>query len=228
MKSVMIAAMESGAGKTIFTCGLIRALMERGFSVCPFKTGPDYIDPMYLKAAAGVPCRNLDVFLQGEKGVRNSFERSRESHDGDPERSVCVIESAMGYYDGLGGTDEASAYHVAHFLDTPVILLVKPEKNSLTLAAKIKGMLDFRPESGIKAVVLTRCTKKRYESLKPVIEKECAVKVAGFLPPMDEAILPSRHLGLITADETDDLKHRFEILKKAMEENVDVHYICSL
>ncbi len=63
MKSIMIAAMESGVGKTIFTCGLIRALMERDFVVQPFKTGPNYNDPMYLNAAAGVPCRNLDAFF---------------------------------------------------------------------------------------------------------------------------------------------------------------------
>ena len=69
---------------------------------------------------------------------------------------------------------------------------------------------------------------KRYENLNPLIERECGIRVAGFMPPMDEAKISSRHLGLVTADETDDLEHRFDAIKKAVEENVDVHYICSL
>ena len=220
MKGVMIAAMGSGSGKTIFTCGLIRAMSDRGIQVIPFKCGPDYIDPMYLKAAAKSPCRNLDVFLQTESGVRDTI---KNAGDG-----FAVIEAAMGYYDGLNGTDESSAYHVARLLDVPVILLVKPGKNSLTLAAEISGIINFRPDSHIVAVVFTDCSEKRYESLKSVIERECSIPVLGFLPHIREASLPSRHLGLFTAAETDDLEHRFEIIKKAMEEKVDVHYICSL
>ncbi|MCR5098411.1 MAG: hypothetical protein K6B14_05635 [Lachnospiraceae bacterium] len=219
MKKVMIAAMESGCGKTIFTCGLIRTVMDLGYEVSSFKCGPDYIDPMYLKAAAGRPCRNLDVFLQKEAGVKKTFEKSE---------GFAVVEAAMGYYDGLGGSDEASAYHVARLLDIPVILLVRPGKNSVTLAAQIKGLLSFREDNGIRAVVLTGCRRERYESLKPVIEDECGIKVAGYLSRMEEAVLPSRHLGLVTADEMNELEQRFEVIKKAMEENVDVHYICSL
>ena len=222
--SIMIAAMESGAGKTIFTCGLIRVLSDYGYAVFPYKTGPDYIDPMYLSRAAGTPCRNLDIFLQGEDGVRRSYIKPAAGESGN----YAVIESAMGYYDGVGGTDEASAYGVAGLLEVPVVLLVRPAKNSVTLAAQIKGILDFRKDSRIRCVVLTHCSAKRYETLKPLIERECGIRVAGFMPPMDEAKISSRHLGLVTADETDDLEHRFDAIKKAMEENVDVHYICSL
>ncbi len=216
----MIAAMGSGSGKTIFTCGLIRVLSTRGIDAVPFKCGPDYIDPMYLRAAAKSPCRNLDVFLQTENGVRATFKKAGDG--------FAVIEAAMGYYDGLNGTDESSAYHVARLLDVPVILLVRPAKNSLTLAAEISGIINFRKDSHIVAAVFTDCTKKRYESLKSVIEGECDIPVLGYLPHIREASLPSRHLGLFTAAETDDLDQRFEIIKKAMEEKVDVHYICSL
>ena len=240
--SIMIAAMESGIGKTLFTCGLIRVLSAYGYAVFPYKTGPDYIDPMYLSRAAGTPCRNLDIFLQGEDGVCRSYMKAfatdaaskaggsngtKGSAAGEAE-NYAVIESAMGYYDGAGGTDEASAYGVAGLLEVPVVLLARPGKNSVTLAAQIKGILDFRKDSRIRCVVLTHCSAKRYENLKHVIERECGIRVAGFMPPMDEAKISSRHLGLVTADETDDLEHRFDAIKKAVEENVDVHYICSL
>ncbi len=221
MKKVMIAAMESGSGKTVFTCGLIRALSKRGYEVSAFKCGPDYIDPMYLKAASGNPCRNLDIFLQGQEGVRKTFGKC-------PEDGFAVIEAAMGYYDGLNNTDESSAYNVAHLLDVPVILLVRPGKNSLTLAAEINGLLGFRQPSKIVGVVLVGCSKKRFGDLKTVIEHECGIDVFGFMPHIPEAEFSSRHLGLFTADEMSDLSERIEVISKALEKNVDVHHICSL
>ena len=65
----MIAAMGSGSGKTIVTAGLLMALKKRNIAVRSFKCGPDYIDPMFHARVLGLPCRNLDLFLLGERGV---------------------------------------------------------------------------------------------------------------------------------------------------------------
>ena len=98
MRALMLAAMQSGSGKTAVTCALLAAARRRGLDVHPFKTGPDYIDPMFHTRAAGRPSRNLDLFLQGEAGVRRTL-----STAGD---GFALIEGAMGYYDGMaGGTD---------------------------------------------------------------------------------------------------------------------------
>lgn len=96
----MLAAMNSGSGKTVFTCGLLAALKARGLSVLSFKCGPDYIDPMFHRQVLGVPSRNLDLFLQGEAGVRRTL--GRQSAE------LALIEGAMGFYDGVKGTDRAS------------------------------------------------------------------------------------------------------------------------
>ena len=93
MKRIMLSAMHSGAGKTVAVCALLSALKRRGMDVRAYKCGPDYIDPMFHARVLGVPSRNLDLFLQGEDGVRRSLKQC----SGD----IAVLEGAMGYYDGV-------------------------------------------------------------------------------------------------------------------------------
>ena len=50
MKSIMIASNSSGGGKTTFTLGLMKSLMNRNLDVQGYKVGPDYIDPAFHTA----------------------------------------------------------------------------------------------------------------------------------------------------------------------------------
>ena len=197
----MIAAMGSGSGKTIVTAGLLMALKKRNIAVRSFKCGPDYIDPMFHKRVLGLPCRNLDLFLLGERGVLREicgYERSdifreplggfddfsfgvkgrnQESESssgiGKAEQPLAVIEGAMGFYDGIGGTTKASAYDIAQLLGIPVILVVKPRGQSATLAAQICGLMNFRPENHITGVILNECSAALFDHLRLIIESEC-------------------------------------------------------
>ena len=209
MKALMIGAMQSGAGKTVMSCALMAALKRRGLHVLAFKSGPDYIDPMFHSRVLGVESRNLDLFLQGEAGVRRSF----ASCQGD----VALAEGAMGYYDGLNGGTEASAWELAGTLDLPTVLVLRPKGSGITLAAQVCGMRTFRPESRIAGLLLCDCSGRRAESLKMILERECGLPVLGYLPPMEEARLESRHLGLLTADEIEDFQ-RSGIRKRAVRE----------
>lgn len=220
MKRIMISAMQSNGGKTTLTCALLALLKKRGMAAEAFKCGPDYIDPMFHSRVLGVPSRNLDLFLQGETGVLKTL--------GSARGEIAVIEGAMGLYDGVGGTDTASAYAVAELTKTPVVLSVMPRGSSLTLAAQIKGVADFRPDSHVAGVVLTNCRAMLYEHLKPIIERETGLKVFGCLPPMEELIIPSRHLGLLTAGEIDDLTARFDAAAETLSRCTDIDALLAL
>ena len=220
MKALMIGAMQSGAGKTVMSCALMAALKQRGLSVQAFKSGPDYIDPMFHSRVLGVESRNLDLFLQGEAGVRRSF----ASRQGD----VALIEGAMGYYDGLNGGTEASAWELAGTLALPTVLVLRPKGSGITLAAQVCGMRIFRPESRIAGLLLCDCSARQAESLKGILERECGLPVLGYLPPMEEARLESRHLGLLTADEIEDFQARFDRIAEQTENSVDLDRLLAL
>lgn len=220
MRRLMVAAPASGSGKTVLTCGLLAAFQARGVSTEAFKCGPDYIDPMFHQKVLGLPSRNLDLFLQGEQGVRKTL--SGQQAD------LALIEGAMGYYDGLNGTDQASAWHTARTGDLPVILAVRPGGSSLTLAAQLKGLQDFRPESNLRGILLTLCKPSLHAHLAPILTRETGLPVLGYLPPMAEGELPSRHLGLLTAGEITDLEQRFAAIARQLEKTVDLDALWSL
>lgn len=220
MKTLMIAAMHSSAGKTVTTCALLAALKQRGKRLQAFKCGPDYIDPMFHERVIGVPSRNLDLFLQGEEGVLKTFSRA--------EADLALIEGAMGYYDGLNNTTDASAYALAQLTKTPAVLVITPGGSSLTLAAQVKGLMGFRPNSGITALILANCPERRFTSLAPVLERETGLPVLGYLPPMEEARFESRHLGLLTAREIGDLSTRIGKLGEAAERCIDLDRLLTL
>ena len=216
----MISAMNSGSGKTIVSCALMRAFARRGMTVAGAKCGPDYIDPMFHTRVLGVPSRNLDLFLQGEAGVRQTLSRIQ----GD----ILIMEGAMGFYDGINGTDASSAWNVAEVTGTPVILVLKPRGQSLTLAAQVCGMLAFRKPSRIAGLFLTDTRPSLYSHLKPILEQETGLPVLGFLPPMEQAVIESRHLGLVTAAEIADLNARFDVISEELAKNTDLDWMIAI
>jgi len=217
----MVAALSSGGGKTTLTCGLLSALKARGLKLQAFKCGPDYIDPMFHTQVLGAPSRNLDLFLQGAAGVRRTFAKAAGAE-------LALVEGAMGFYDGVKGTDRASAWAVAETLGLPVLLAVRPQGASLTLAAQLRGLLEFRRPSHIAGLFLTGSKPSLYTHLKPILERETGLPVLGCLPPMEEAALPSRHLGLLTAGEIGDLTARFSAIGAQMERSADLDALLSL
>ena len=220
MRRLLLSAMGSGSGKTVFTCGLLAALKACGLSVLSFKCGPDYIDPMFHRQVLGVPSRNLDLFLQGEAGVRRTL--GRQSAE------LALIEGAMGFYDGVKGADRASAWAVAEAADVPVVLVLRPKGSSLTLAAQVRGLLEFRTPSHIAGLLLNDCKPALYAHLKPILKGETGLPVLGYLPAMEEAVLESRHLGLLTAGEIEDLTARFSAVAQQMEQTVDIGALLAL
>ena len=216
MIQFLLAAPRSGSGKTTMTCALLMALKRRGCAPCAFKSGPDYIDPMFHRAVLGVESHNLDLFFSAPETVRTLYARGAAGH------GAAVCEGAMGFYDGLGGvSDRASAWHLADTLGLPVLLVVEPKGQSLTLAAELNGLVNFRTPSHIAGILLNNCTARMHALLAPMLEKETGLPVLGFLPKLPEAVIGSRHLGLYTAAEVENLQQKLALLADAAEEHID-------
>ena len=216
MIQFLLAAPRSGSGKTTMTCALLMALKRRGCAPCAFKSGPDYIDPMFHRAVLGVESRSLDLFFSAPETVRTLYAKGAAGH------GAAVCEGAMGFYDGLGGvSDRASAWHLADTLGLPVLLVVEPKGQSLTLAAELNGLVNFRTPSHITGILLNNCTARMHALLAPMLEKETGLPVLGFLPKLPEAVIGSRHLGLYTAAEVENLQQKLALLADAAEEHID-------
>ena len=216
MIQFLLAAPRSGSGKTTMTCALLMALKRRGCAPCAFKSGPDYIDPMFHRAVLGVESRNLDLFFSAPETVRTLYAKGTAGH------GAAVCEGAMGFYDGLGGvSDRASAWHLADTLGLPVLLVAEPKGQSLTLAAELNGLVNFRTPSHIAGILLNNCTARMHALLAPMLEKETGLPVLGFLPKLPEAVIGSRHLGLYTAAEVENLQQKLALLADAAEEHID-------
>ena len=214
MKSIIIGSDFSGGGKTTFTLGLMKALKNRKLDVQGYKVGPDYIDPAFHKEVTETVSQNLDVHLMGEDGVKYSYSRGKGE--------VGVIEGVMGLYDGIGAGEEASTYEVSKILDNmPIILVLSPKGQSSTICAVIKGLKEYR-NANIAGVVLNSISEKYYKLLKYSIEKNCGIKVFGYMPKNEEISLNSRHLGLVQSMEVLNLKEKLEICGAMVEEYVDV------
>ena len=110
----------------------------------------------------------------------------------------------MGYYDGMSmDSDTASSYDVSWTLGLPVILVLPCRGASLSLAAVIKGMVEYRPDSRIRGILLNRVSGMLYPRLKSMLERELKemgheIPVVGYVPEDEAFTFESRHLGLVT------------------------------
>ncbi|MDV2481502.1 cobyrinate a,c-diamide synthase [Methanoculleus sp. Wushi-C6] len=193
---IVVAGTQSGCGKTTLASGLMAALAARGLAVQPFKVGPDFIDPTHHSAICGRTSRNLDPFMMGEAGVRETFQRACRGAD------IAVVEGVMGLYDGLDGTDMASTAHVAKILDAPALLAVDAKGASRSVHATVRGYAGFDPEVRVAGVVFNRIGSPRHRAL---IEATQSLPVYGWIPRRSDLAVASRHLGLAMAAETDAL-----------------------
>lgn len=216
---IMFTAPTSSSGKTTVVCAILKALMNDNVLPTAFKSGPDYIDPMFHSKVLGAKSRNLDLFLLGADTCRRLLAKnSVGSH-------LAILEGAMGYYDGIGTTDQASAYDLARETASPVILVVNAKGAALSVAAIIKGFCDFRKDSNIKGVILNKINPMTYLYYKEVIEKETGTKLLGYLPQMENCNFESRHLGLVTAEEIKDLQQIINNLAQQAAQSIDLQGI---
>jgi len=192
MKQILISGDRSGSGKTSITLALT-ALLSKSNRVQTFKVGMDYIDPSYLSAASGRPCRNLDTFTLSEHQIKDIF------HFGCRDADIALVEGVRGLYEGADAlTDIGSTASVAKILDIPVVLVVSAQSITRSAAALVKGFQVFDKDVQISAVILNNVKSESHRAKAvSAIEQYCDIPVIGSIPRMEEMHLAMRHLGLV-------------------------------
>lgn len=220
---VMFSATRSGSGKTTVTCGVLAALKKQNIKVQAYKCGPDYIDPMFHRTVLGIDTGNLDTFFADAGAIGRIL--ARDTKDAE----LIVMEGVMGYYDGVGGaTTMASSYELSKVTKTPVVLIVDAKGASVTLAAIIRGIMEYKKDSRIVGVILNRVSPMFYSRIKHVIETECGIPVLGYLPEDASFAVPSRHLGLLQPDEMQKQRDWVETVAKAARKTIDIDGILEI
>lgn len=219
---ITLAGTSSGVGKTTITSAIIHGLRKCGYPVQPFKVGPDFIDPTYLSAVAGMQARNLDAWLMGRRGVLDDFVKN--SGDG-----ISVIEGVMGYYDGFEGSSNfASTYHVSQIVKSPVILVLDASKAARSVAATALGFSKFQKNSRISGLILNKIGSKRHEDLCRQALSRLGIPVVGVIPRDSEPGLESRHLGLIPVGEMKSLEKRIKEIARTYSDFIDIKKIIEI
>ncbi|ADB32190.1 cobyrinic acid a,c-diamide synthase [Kribbella flavida DSM 17836] len=193
---IVVAAPASGAGKTTVAVGLMAALRRAGHTVAGFKVGPDYIDPGFHAVATSRPGRNLDPMLSGEQRVAPLFAHGAAGAD------VAVVEGVMGLYDGALGTEGfSSTAHVSKLLRAPVVLVVDASAAGRSVGAVVQGFVAYDTGVRIVGVILNKVGTDRHEAEARAGVAPTGVPVIGVLRRDTRLTVPSRHLGLVPADE---------------------------
>jgi len=215
---LMISAPSSGTGKTTVMLGLLRALADDGLSVQPFKSGPDYIDPAFHRAAVGRDSFNLDTWAMDE-ALLAAIAAQADGAD------IVVAEGSMGLYDGVatrGASGFGSSAETAARMGWPVVLVLDVGGQAQSAAATALGFARYWADLPLAGVILNRVASPRHERLIRLGMEKVGLRVLGVLPRRGDLALPERHLGLIQAVEHPDLEAAIAGYASFLREHVDL------
>jgi cobyrinic acid a,c-diamide synthase len=215
---LMVAAPASGTGKTTVMLGLLRALRDDGVAVQPFKSGPDYIDPAFHRAASGRASFNLDSWSMSATMLDTL---AGKADDAD----FALAEGSMGLFDGVakpGATGNGASADIAGRMGWPVVLVIDVSGQAQSAAATALGFSRYDPSVRIAGVILNRVASPRHERLARSGMGAVGIRVFGALPRRGDLKLPERHLGLVQAVEHPDLDARIAEYASFLRAHVDI------
>jgi cobyrinic acid a,c-diamide synthase len=220
----IVAATNSGAGKSTVTLGLLAALRRRGKIPQPFKTGPDYIDPGHHEQAAGRPSYNLDTWAMPASAIGKLVADACVGAD------IAVAEGVMGLFDGVdetGRSGRASTADLAALVGWPVVLVIDVRGQTETAAAIAAGCAAYRSDVLVAGVILNRVGSARHADLiRPAFER-AGIKLVGAVPRNKLLEIPERHLGLVQAAEMSGTE-RLDVLAEVFSEAIDLDALVAL
>jgi cobyrinic acid a,c-diamide synthase len=225
VSSILIAAPKSGSGKTLVTAGLLRHLRNRGLRVGGAKCGPDYIDPTFHARASGSACRNLDPWAMRPQTLASLVQELER------ETELAICEGVMGLFDGAGADGESgSTAELARLTGWPVVLLIDASGQGTSIAALVAGFARHDREVPLAGLILNRVASLRHRSLlvEALARHLPELPVLGALPHEIALTLPSRHLGLVTAEEVGDIEALIDRAAAQVAANCDIDRMVAL
>lgn len=214
---ILIAATQSGSGKTTITSGILELLRRSGITPQAYKVGPDYIDPTYLAAASGRAVHNLDTWLLPEDKMASIFAKSAAASD------IAVVEGVMGLYDGGQGGISSSA-SIAKLLKLPVILVIDVKSMGDSAAAIALGFREYDKEVMLKGVILNKVGSENHKKMVCDAMEKIGIPVFGAIFRNETAQIKERHLGLLPEQENENKNHIKDIAD-AIAPNIDLDAI---
>ena len=218
---LIVSAAASGSGKTVVTVGLQRALRRGGWRVAAAKTGPDYIDPVFHAAATGRASVNIDGFAMAPAMLAGLAAAAGADAD------FVVAEGAMGLFDGVASTGRSgTTADIARLLGWPVLLVLDAGGAAQTIAATAHGLATFPGGPRVMGAIANRVASERHGRMIAAGFERSGLPLLGLIPKDERLALPSRHLGLVQAEETDALDARIEGTADVIAEHCDLEAIC--
>jgi cobyrinic acid a,c-diamide synthase len=216
--SFIIAAPSSGSGKTTVTLGLLRAFAQDGLPFRAAKSGPDYIDPRFHALASNRTCINLDAWAMSPARLA-----SLVSGDAD-----LIIEGAMGLFDGAPPLGKGATADLARQFQIPVVLVIDAGKQAQSVAALAHGFCTFDPTINIAGVILNNVGSPRHDKMLQDALGRSGIAVLGSIPRDPNLKVPSRHLGLVQAQEHPDIESYLDKAARIVRDHVDLDALRAL
>jgi cobyrinic acid a,c-diamide synthase len=215
-RGLVIAAPRSSSGKTTITLGLLRAFHRKGLAVRGLKCGPDYIDPAFHAAACGKPSLNLDAWAMSPELMASL------AIDASQEAKLTLCEGLMGLFDGVPAESgrSGSSADVAAATGWPVLLVIDVSGQSQSAGAVALGCATFDPRIKIAGVILNKVGSDRHRNLVGLAMEKAGLKVLGSVPRDASAMIPERHLGLVQAEETEELDRILDHMADLVEAHI--------
>lgn len=204
--AALITAPASGQGKSMITAALARLHRNRGLRVRVFKHGPDFLDPMVLERASGAPAYQLHPWMTGEAECRWRLARAASEAD------LILLEGSMGLFDG-----DPSSGDLAALAGIPAVPVIDASGMAQTFAAIALGLARYRQDVRVEAVIANRIGSPGHGR----ILADClpaSIRLLGAVPRSDALSIPDRHLGIVQAEEIDDLDEKLDAAARVLEE----------
>jgi len=220
-KAFVVAAPSSGSGKTMLTLGLLRAFRNQGLRVASAKVGPDHIDPRFHEAASGRPCLNLDPWAMKRKVVASLL--TDLNHDAD----LVIVEGVMGLFDGPHGAKGSTA-DLAQDMGLPIVLVLDSGHQGQSIAALAEGFLNHRKGLTFAGLILNRVASDKHAAILTSALAPLGIPILGLVRRSDSLNWPSRHLGLVQAQENQELELFIETTSLAVARETKLDKLLTL